>query len=91
VPALDLLRQLKKDIPLIFLVHGLKRETAAEFIPNGAVDCFEADNLGHLPIAVHRALQEKALRDQYDRAEKNLRPSEAPGGESGLWDLPVQC
>ena len=30
--VLDLLAQLKKDIPLIFLVHGLKRETAAEFI-----------------------------------------------------------
>src|SRR5258708_5985206 len=27
----DLLRQMKKDIPLIFLVRGMKRETAAEF------------------------------------------------------------
>jgi PAS domain-containing protein len=75
--VLDLLRQLKKDIPLIFLAHGLKRETAAEFILNGASDCVEVDNLGHLPIAAHRALKEKALRDQRDRAEKNLRHSEA--------------
>lgn len=75
--VLDLLRQLKKDIPLIFLVHGLKRETAAEFILNGASDCVEVDNLGHLPISVHRALKEKTLRDQRDRAEKNLRHSEA--------------
>jgi diguanylate cyclase (GGDEF)-like protein/PAS domain S-box-containing protein len=75
--VLDLLRQLKKDTPLIFLVHGLKRETAAEFILNGAADCVEVDNLGHLPVAVHRALKEKALRDQCDRAEKNLRHSEA--------------
>jgi diguanylate cyclase (GGDEF)-like protein/PAS domain S-box-containing protein len=59
------------------MVHGLKRETAAEFILNGASDCVEVDNLGHLPIAVHRALKEKALRDQRDRAEKNLRHSEA--------------
>jgi diguanylate cyclase (GGDEF)-like protein/PAS domain S-box-containing protein len=75
--VLELLRQLKKDMPLILLVHGLKRETAAEFILNGAADCIEVDNIGHLPVAVHRALKEKALRDQRDRAEKKLRHSEA--------------
>jgi diguanylate cyclase (GGDEF)-like protein/PAS domain S-box-containing protein len=76
--VLDLLHRLKKDIPAIFLVHGLKRETAAELILSGAADCVEVDNnLGHLPIAVHRALKEKALREQRDRAEKNLRHSEA--------------
>ncbi|MGB9514296.1 MAG: diguanylate cyclase [Candidatus Acidiferrum sp.] len=75
--VLEILEQVKKDIPLIFLVHGLKRETAAEFILNGAADCVEVDNIGHLPIAVHRALKEKALRDQRDRAEKKLRHSEA--------------
>jgi diguanylate cyclase (GGDEF)-like protein/PAS domain S-box-containing protein len=75
--VLELLEQLKKDIPLILLVHSLKRETAAEFILRGAADCVEVDNIGHLPIAVHRALKEKALRDQRDRAEKKLRHSEA--------------
>ena len=73
----ELLAQLKKDIPLIFLVHGLKRETAAELILNGAADCVEVDNIGHLPIAVHRVLKEKSLRDQRDRAETKLRHSEA--------------
>jgi PAS domain-containing protein len=75
--VLELLGQLKKDIPLIFLVHDLKRETVAEFILTGAADCVEVDSIGHLPIAVHRALKEKALRDQRDRAEKKLRHSEA--------------
>ena len=75
--VLDLLAQLKKDIPLIFLVHGLKRETAAEFILKGAADCIEEDNIGHLPVAIHRALEEKALRNQRDRAEKELGRSEA--------------
>src|SRR6266567_2713934 len=74
---LDLLAQMKKDIPLIFLVHGLKRETAAEFILKGAADCIEVESIGHLPVAVHRALAEKELRDQRDRAEKELRRSEA--------------
>ena len=55
----------------------MKRETAAEFILKGAADCVEVDNIGHQPVAVHRALKEKALRDQRDRAEKKLRHSEA--------------
>src|SRR5271167_46887 len=75
--VLELLGQLKKDIPLIFLVHDLKRETVAEFMLNGAADCVEVDSIGHLPIVVHRALKESALRDQRDRAEKMLRHSEA--------------
>src|SRR5256885_881278 len=74
---LDLMRQMKQDIPLIFLVKGMKRETAAEFILKGAADCIEADSIGHLPVAVHRALAEKTLRDQRDRAEKQLRHSQA--------------
>jgi diguanylate cyclase (GGDEF)-like protein/PAS domain S-box-containing protein len=74
--VLDLLGQMKKDIPLILLVHGLKRETAAEFILKGAADCIEVDNIGHLPVAVHRALKEKSLRDQRDRAERKFRHSE---------------
>jgi diguanylate cyclase (GGDEF)-like protein/PAS domain S-box-containing protein len=75
--ALDILREMKKDIPVIFLVYGLKRETAAEFILKGAADCIEMDRMSHLPVAVHRALDEKTLRDQRDRAEKDLRRSEA--------------
>jgi diguanylate cyclase (GGDEF)-like protein/PAS domain S-box-containing protein len=75
--VLDLLSRMKKDIPLIFLVHGLKRETAAEFILKGAAECIEMDSIGHLPVAIHRALDEKVLRDQRDRAEKDLRHSEA--------------
>src|SRR5260221_2631437 len=73
----DLLGDMKKSIPLILLVHGLKREAAAELILKGAADCIEVDNIGHLPVAVHRALGEKVLRDQRDRAEKDLRRSEA--------------
>ncbi len=75
--ALDVLREVKKDIPVIFLVYGLKRETAAKFILKGASDCIEMDRISHLPVAVHRALDEKALRNQRDRAEKDLRRSEA--------------
>jgi diguanylate cyclase (GGDEF)-like protein len=75
--ALDILREMKKDIPLVLLVHGLKREIAAELILKGASDCIEMNGIGHLPVAVRRALEEKVLRDQRDRAEKDLRRSEA--------------
>jgi len=74
---LELLRQAKKDVPLIFLGYDLKREVAADLILKGAADCVEVDNLGHLPVAIHRALDEKVLRDQRDSAEKDLRRSEA--------------
>jgi diguanylate cyclase (GGDEF)-like protein/PAS domain S-box-containing protein len=75
--VLDLLHEMKKDIPLVFLVHNLERETAADFILRGAADCIEADAVGHLPVVIHRALSEKSVRDQRDRAEKDLRRSEA--------------
>lgn len=74
---LDLLGTMKKDVPVIFLVSGIKRETAAELILKGAADCTEMNSIGHLPVAVHRALSEKALREQRDRAEKELRHSQA--------------
>jgi diguanylate cyclase (GGDEF)-like protein/PAS domain S-box-containing protein len=75
--SLELLDQSKRQIPLIFVGHILQRETVAEFITRGAYDCIEMDHIGHLPVAVHRALQEKALRDERDRAQNSLRHSKA--------------
>jgi diguanylate cyclase (GGDEF)-like protein/PAS domain S-box-containing protein len=75
--ALELLNRSKRLIPLIFVGRILQRETVAEFITRGAYDCIEMGHIGHLPVAVHRALDEKALRDERDRAQKGLRHSEA--------------
>jgi diguanylate cyclase (GGDEF)-like protein/PAS domain S-box-containing protein len=75
--ALELLHQSKKQIPLIFVGGTLQRETIAEFITKGAYDCIEMDHIGHLPVAIHRALDEKALRDERDRAQIGLKHSEA--------------
>src|SRR5712664_2102704 len=75
--ALELLGRSKRQIPLIFVGRILQRETVAEFITRGAYDCIEMGHIGHLPVAVHRALQEKALRDERDRAQNRLRHSEA--------------
>src|SRR6266481_5832005 len=75
--ALELLHLSKAQIPIIFVGGILQRETVAEFITRGAYDCIEMGHIGHLPVTVHRALQEKALRDERDRALNSLRHSEA--------------
>src|SRR6266550_117533 len=75
--ALEVLHLSKAQIPIIFVDGILQRETVAEFITRGAYDCIEMGHIGHLPVAVHRALQEKALRDERDRAHNSLRHSEA--------------
>jgi diguanylate cyclase (GGDEF)-like protein/PAS domain S-box-containing protein len=73
----DILRQLKKAVPVIFLVYFVKRETVAELILKGGCDCIEMGSISHLPVAVHRAQEEKTLRDERNRAEKELGRSEA--------------
>src|SRR6266436_1977136 len=75
--TLELLGRSKRQIPLIFVGGILQRETVAEFITRGAYDCIEMGRIGHLPVAVHRALQEKALRDERDRAQNRLKHSAA--------------
>jgi diguanylate cyclase (GGDEF)-like protein/PAS domain S-box-containing protein len=75
--ALDCLRQFKKAIPLIYLASFVKRETVAELILEGACDCIKMTSIGHLPVAIHRAQDEKILRDARNRAEKELGRSEA--------------
>jgi diguanylate cyclase (GGDEF)-like protein/PAS domain S-box-containing protein len=75
--VLDCLRQLEKAIPLIYLVYFVKREAAAELILKGACDCIEMGRISHLPVVIHRAQDEKMLHDARNRAEKELRRSEA--------------
>jgi hypothetical protein len=82
--ALDILHRMNMDIPLVFLVHGLKREIAAELILKGIADCFDVDSIGHVPVSVRRALDEKVLRDQRNRAKKTCdarTPDIAPWSE----------
>ena len=76
--ALELLYETKSHIPLIFVSDTLlQQETVADFITKGAYDCIEMNHIGHLPVAIRRALDEKKLRDERDRAEVGLRHSEA--------------
>jgi diguanylate cyclase (GGDEF)-like protein/PAS domain S-box-containing protein len=55
----------------------MKPETMARLVTEGAADCVDRDHIGHLPIAIRRALRENNLREERDQSEKNLRHSEA--------------
>jgi diguanylate cyclase (GGDEF)-like protein/PAS domain S-box-containing protein len=75
--ALDVLHLMNKDIPCIFLTETVQLETMAELMTEGAADCVAMDFVGHLPIAIRRALTENNLRKERDQTEKRLRHSEA--------------
>jgi diguanylate cyclase (GGDEF)-like protein/PAS domain S-box-containing protein len=75
--VMDLLHQMEKQIPLIFVNDTIQLETVATLITGGAADCVEMGHIGHLPVAIRRALSENNLREERDQAEKNLRHSEA--------------
>jgi diguanylate cyclase (GGDEF)-like protein/PAS domain S-box-containing protein len=74
---LEMLRLRERQIPCIFLINTIQPETVAELISSGAADCVGMDHIGHLPVAVRRALNENHLREERDRTEKRLRHSEA--------------
>jgi DNA-binding NtrC family response regulator len=76
-PILEVLRPRERRIPVIFLSDTMKPEIAAKLITQGAADCIDTDHLGHLPIAIRRALSENNLREERDQSEKKLRHSEA--------------
>ena len=76
-PILELLHPRQKHIPVIFLADTMKPETMAELITEGAADCIDRDHIGHLLMAIRRALSENNLREERDQTEKMLRHSEA--------------
>jgi len=75
--ALELLQQLDKGVPLIYVTYIDQAETIAKLITKGAADCIEMGDIGHLPVAIRRVLGESNLRGQRDQAEKKLRHSQA--------------
>jgi diguanylate cyclase (GGDEF)-like protein/PAS domain S-box-containing protein len=74
---LEILRLRERQIPCIFLTDTMQAETVAELISSGAADCVGMDHIGHLPVAVRRALSDNHLREERNRTEKRLRHSEA--------------
>jgi diguanylate cyclase (GGDEF)-like protein/PAS domain S-box-containing protein len=76
VSVLTFLAQYSRYVPLI-LLGQISKEDAAALILHGAAECVDPDAIGHLPVAIRRALNEKSLRRERDRAEKELRRLQA--------------
>ncbi len=82
--ALQILKEMRLDIPFIIVSGSIGEETAVEAMRAGAHDFVLKDKLARLTPAVERALRECTARR---RAESALRESEARFGrlaESGI-------
>jgi diguanylate cyclase (GGDEF)-like protein/PAS domain S-box-containing protein len=75
--VLEILRARERQIPCILLADTMQPETEAELISRGAADCVAIDHVGHIPVAVRRALGDAKLREERHQTEKKLRHSEA--------------
>ncbi len=74
--ALHLVRQQRKYIPFILVSGVLGEEKAVECIKDGVDDYILKHSLTRLPVAICRALEEKYLREERERANAALRESE---------------
>ena len=75
--ALDLLHKEGRDIPFILVTGALGDQRAVECIERGISDYVLKDRMERLPSAIHRALEQKALRSERQQAERSLEESEA--------------
>ena len=75
--ALSAMRQAGHDVPFILVTGTLGEEVAVECIKQGITDYVLKEHLSRLPLAVARALEERALRDARSLMMQALRESEA--------------
>jgi len=75
--VIAMLAKFPKDVPIILVAEHISKEAAAALLLHGVFECVNLDGLSHLPVAVRRALSEKALRHERDRAEQELKRMQA--------------
>jgi PAS domain S-box-containing protein len=75
--ALQELLETGRDIPFLLVTGTLGEEAAVECIKQGATDYILKDRMSRLPVALKRAIGEKALRDEAKRAQIVLAESAA--------------
>jgi two-component system cell cycle sensor histidine kinase/response regulator CckA len=75
--ALPIVRQQQANIPFILVTGALGEDTAVECVKNGVTDFVLKDHLARLPSAIRRALREKSLGEERNRALRELAESEA--------------
>jgi len=74
--ALKELRENGRDIPFLLVTGTLGEEAAVECIKQGATDYILKDRISRLPVALKRAIGEKALRDETKQTQSALAESE---------------
>jgi PAS domain S-box-containing protein len=75
--ALEQIKQLDLDIPVILLTGTLGDDLAVECIKVGVTDYVLKEQLARLPIAIRRAQEQRRLRGAEAQAVEALRESEA--------------
>ncbi len=75
--ALELLQRTPYNIPFILVTGALGEARAVECFKFGITDYVLKDRIERLPVAVFRALEENALRNEARQAERMLKESEA--------------
>ncbi len=70
------LRAAGRDVPFLLVTGTIGEEAAVDCIKQGINDYILKDRLKRLPLALNRALSDKALRDENQRAHEALRVSE---------------
>jgi PAS domain S-box-containing protein len=74
--ALDVLERQGRDIPFILLTTALGEQTAVECMKRGIADYVLKDRMDRLPVAIYRALEQKAVRNECRRSALSLEESE---------------
>jgi PAS domain S-box-containing protein len=93
VSALSIARNLRPDIPFIFVSGVVGEEFATNALKRGATDYVMKRNLTRLATAVERALEQARERRERREAEIALHRSEMrarlaiDGAQLGLWDM----
>ena len=77
ISALADIRNKRPGTPFIFVSGTLGEDRAVDSLKRGASDYIIKGDLGRLPSAIVRAIQEKRLRHERETAMRNLRASEA--------------
>src|ERR1022692_1919418 len=70
--AAELLRKYEWDIPFILISGAVGEETAVEAMKRGAADYLLKDRLARLGQALEHALEQKRLREDHKRMQKQL-------------------
>jgi len=74
--AINLINQLKIDIPFIIVSGAIGEDIAVEAMKAGAHDYIMKDNLARLSPAIERELREAKIRNERKQAISALRESE---------------